>query len=171
LAGDSTIFLDASSWDLVLDSAGNIAVAAAPYALAQDAASAIQTYAGSASGTTSIGVPYLTQVFGRRRRSPALKALFVDAALTVPGVAAAACFIAVASNRRITGQVQVTARGTGRVAAATFEVINPQGDRLMTDRHQRPHRSSSRRSASSRRPGRRSSPASSSTSTRRSAGR
>lgn len=127
MAGNSTIFLDTSPWDLALDSAGNIAVAAAPYALAQDAASAIQTYAGECYWDTRVGIPYLKQVFGKKPSLATLKALFVDAALTVPGIERAACFIQVASDRRVTGQVQVTARGTGQVTVATFEVINPQG--------------------------------------------
>jgi hypothetical protein len=38
---------DRSTWDLVLGASGNIAEASAPYALAQDAASAIQLFAGN----------------------------------------------------------------------------------------------------------------------------
>ena len=40
----NTLLLDQTAWDLVLDSAGNIALAAVPYARAQDVASAIKTF-------------------------------------------------------------------------------------------------------------------------------
>lgn len=41
-----TLLLDQKSWDLTLDAAGNIAVAAEPYAIAQDVASVISWVAG-----------------------------------------------------------------------------------------------------------------------------
>lgn len=124
----ATLLLDASTWDLALDSEGNVAVAGEPYALAQDAASAIRTFAGECFWDVSAGIPYSTQVFRRRTSLAALKSMFVRAALTVPGVASAKCFIRVTSARSISGQVQVTSAATGSVAAAAFEVINPQGE-------------------------------------------
>lgn len=127
MPGNSTIFLDSDTWDVALDSSGNIAIAGEPYSLAQDAASAIQTYAGECYWNTLLGVPYLTQVFGKKPSIATLKTLFANAALTVPGVARATCFIQAASGRRLIGQIQVTAKGTGIVTAATFETINPQG--------------------------------------------
>lgn len=127
MAGTSTLLLENGSWDLVLNAAGNIAVASEPYSLAQDAASAIQTYEGEAFWDTSLGLPYLTQVFGGAPPSiSVLKSLFAAAALTVDGVASAQVFIVSASNRSISGQVQVTSKATGQVSAATFTVINPQ---------------------------------------------
>ena len=41
----STLLLDPDTWDLTVDNNGNIAVAAPPYAVAQDVASAIRTFA------------------------------------------------------------------------------------------------------------------------------
>jgi hypothetical protein len=38
----NTLFLNPGPWDLTLDASGNIALAAEPYSLAQDAASAIE---------------------------------------------------------------------------------------------------------------------------------
>lgn len=123
----STILLDRTSWDLVLDASGNIAVAAEPYALAQDAASAIRTFLGECFWDTSIGVPYLTQILGRNPPLALLKQRFVEAALTVPGVASARCFISALNDRTLAGQIQVTSASTGQVAAANFAVMNPQG--------------------------------------------
>ncbi len=128
MTGNSTLLLDRTTWDLVLDAAGNIAVAAPPYSLAQDAASAIKTFAGECYFDTSLGVPYLTRVFtGTPPSISTLKQLFEGAALTVPGVASATVFITAATGRAISGQVQVTSAATGQVSAASFSVVNPQG--------------------------------------------
>jgi hypothetical protein len=124
----STLLLDQQSWDLVLNAAGNIAVAAEPYSLAQDAASAIKTFIGECYWDTTIGIPYLTQVFtGNPPSVSLLKQLFVEAALTVPDVAAAAVFLIEAGGRALSGQVQVKSASTGTVSAATFTTSNPQG--------------------------------------------
>lgn len=123
----STILLDTLTWDFVLDAHGDIAVAAEPYSLAQDAASAIKTFAGECFWDTSIGVPYMTEVLARNPPLALIKQLFIDAALSVPGVAAAQCFITSISDRGLTGQVQVISASTGQASAADFAVINPQG--------------------------------------------
>jgi hypothetical protein len=124
----STLLLDQQTWDLVLDAAGNIAVAAEPYSLAQDAASAIKTFLGECYWDTTIGLPYITQVFrGTPPSLSTLKQMFVAAALTVPGVGSAKCFIISAADRGISGQIQVTSVSTGQVSVADFSVTNPQG--------------------------------------------
>lgn len=123
----STILLDTATWDLVLDANGNIAVASEPYSLAQDAASAIRTFLGEVYWDTTLGLPYLSQVLAHNPPVSRLKSLFEDAALTVPGVAAAQCFISSMSDRSVVGQVQVTSQATGEVSAASFAVVNPQG--------------------------------------------
>lgn len=123
----NTLLLDRSAWDLLLDAAGNIALATEPYSLAQDAASAIKTYIGECYWDTTIGVPYLQQIFGKNPSISQIKGLFVAAAKTVPDVSFAQVFIISAGNRSISGQVQVTSASTGQVSAAVFTVINPQG--------------------------------------------
>lgn len=123
-----TLLLDRSTWDLVLDADGNIAVASDPYSLAQDAASAIKTFRGECYWDASLGVPYLQQVFSGAPPSVSqLKALFVASALTVPGVADAQVFLTFASDRIVSGQVQVTSSKTGQVSVAEFAVADPQG--------------------------------------------
>src|ERR1700722_14664811 len=123
----STLLLDTVAWDLVLDAAGNIAGASEPYSLSQDAASAIMTYQGESFWDTTLGVPYLTQIFGHSPTIEQLKSLFIAAALTVPDVVSAKCFISLAGNRGVSGQTQVTSASTGVVSAASFTVINPMG--------------------------------------------
>lgn len=123
----STLLLDRTTWDLVLDAKGNIAIATEPYSLAQDACSAIRTFRGECYWDTTIGVPYLEYIFGKNPSVSELKGFFIDAAKTVPGVASATCYIVSISGRAVRGQIQVTSAATGQVSAADFEVINPQG--------------------------------------------
>ena len=123
----NTLLLDTVLWDLVLDASGNIAAASEPYSLAQDAASAIRTILGEVYYDTTIGVPYLTAIFGKSPPVDQLKQLFVAAALTVPDVVSAQCFISQFTDRTVTGQVQVTSQSTGQSSAASFTVINPIG--------------------------------------------
>jgi hypothetical protein len=130
-----TLLLDLTTHDLVLDASNNIAVATGPYALAQDAASAIMTYGdggpngiGECFWDTSLGVLYLTVIFrGPPPSISTIKQMFINAAMTVPDVASAQVFILAASNRALIGQVQVTSASTGQVSAAQFAIQNPQG--------------------------------------------
>lgn len=123
----STLLLGRDTWDLLLGADGNIAVAAEPYALAQDAASAIKTFLGECYFDTTVGVPYLTQVLGKRIPLAILKQLLVDAALTVPGVVAAQVFITALTDRDLSGQVQVVSENGETSAPAPFVAVNPQG--------------------------------------------
>ncbi len=123
----STLLLDTVTNDLVLDADGNIAAADEPYALAQDAASAIKTFLGECFYDTTVGVPWLTQILGQRPSLALLKETLANAAKTVPDVAAAQVFITAFSDRAVAGQVQVTSKATGQVAAAPFAAVSPQG--------------------------------------------
>lgn len=114
-----TLLLDTVSWDLVLDVYGNIAVASNPYALAQDAASAIRLFQGELWFDTAPGVPYFTDILGKSPPLSLMRARFEAAAKTVPEVAAATCVIASVAGRRVTGQVQITA-SDGRTSSAGF---------------------------------------------------
>jgi hypothetical protein len=120
-----TLLLDVAQWDLVLDANGNIAVASDPYSLAQDAASAIKTFLGEAFWDTTIGVPYLQQIFGVAASLALVKAQLADAALTVPETTSAQCFITAFTQRNLQGQVQITSQTTGQTAALPFTVLNP----------------------------------------------
>lgn len=115
----NTLLLDRSSWDLVLDVYGDIAVASDPYSQAQDAASAIRLFAGEAYYDTTIGVPYWSDVLGEAPPLSLVKARVTAAALTVPGVATATCYISSFENRRVGGQVLLT-NDAGQQSAAGF---------------------------------------------------
>lgn len=120
----ATLLLDTVSWDLTVDASGNMAVANEPYALAQDAASAIKTFLGECYWDTTVGVPYKT-ILGKKPPLALLKQQLIDAAKTVPNVVSARVFIASLTDRSLTGQVQVIST-SGQVSAASFATINPQ---------------------------------------------
>lgn len=116
----NTLYLT-PSWDLTSDAFGNIALATEPYALAQDAASAIRTFQGEVYYDTTQGVPYWAQILGQAPPLALVRSKMIDAALTVPGVTAAAVFFSSFSGRALAGQVQVTSATTGQTTAAGFE--------------------------------------------------
>jgi hypothetical protein len=106
----NTILLDVGLWDLTLDASGNIALAAEPYALAQDVASACRTVLGEVYYDTTIGVDYFGLIFGLTPPTSVFQEQFIAAALTVPDVVSATCVIEAydAASRLATGQVLFT---------------------------------------------------------------
>lgn len=102
----STLLLDQSAWDLVLDSAGNIALAAPEYALAQDVASAVRLFLGELWYAVEKGIPYFEDILGHLPPPSLLTGYIEKAALTVPGVVSAQCIIETFQGREVTGQIQ-----------------------------------------------------------------
>lgn len=102
----ATLLLDNSAWDLIIDSAGNIAAAEPPYALAQDVASAVRLFLGELWYNTPQGIPYFEEVLGHLPPLSLLTGLIEKAALTVSGVVTAKCIISSFNNREIAGQIQ-----------------------------------------------------------------
>lgn len=101
-----TLLLDTDAWDLVLDANGNIALAAPPYAVAQDVASALRTFLGEVWYDTTMGVPYWQQILGYAPSQSQIIAALNAAAKTVPGVSSARTVITSFANSEINGQVQ-----------------------------------------------------------------
>jgi len=114
-----TLYLTPQTWDLTLDSSGNIAMAAIPYSLAQDAASAIKTFSGEVFYNTLLGIPYFDMVLGKSPPLDYVRQQFIQAALTVPGVVSAKVFFTGFSDRQLSGQVQITS-ATGQVSVLGF---------------------------------------------------
>lgn len=104
----NTLLLDVDKWDLVLDASGNIALAAAPYALAQDVASAVRTFLGEVYYDTTQGIPYFDEVLGQLPPASLLTQLISNQALTVPGVLTAQCVITSFSAGSVSGQITFT---------------------------------------------------------------
>ena len=109
----NTLLLDRTAWDLVLDSNGNIAMAAPPYALAQDVASAVRLFLGELWYDTTQGIPYWTQVLGQMPPASLIKQLIANAALTVPGVVTAQVVITAFTARSVSGQIIFTDESGG----------------------------------------------------------
>lgn len=136
----NTLCLELQDWDLFQDAAHNIALAKAPYALAQDVSSAIRTVLGEVWYDTSLGIDYFGQVLGRLPPISLLKAFMVNAALTVPNVISATCIIESFSltTRELLGQVQFTDDLGNLGVVPLFARANvlqptPQGQFLTTD--------------------------------------
>lgn len=115
----TTLLLDQTEWDLVLDSAGNIALASPPYALAQDVASAIKLFLGELWYDTAQGIPYFQEILGQLPPISILTQLIENQALTVPGVVTARCLIQSFDARSVTGQIQFT-DNSGQVTTIVF---------------------------------------------------
>lgn len=101
----NTMLLDQSAWDLVIDSAGNIAMAQPPYALAQDVASAVRLFLSELWYDSTKGIPYFEDVLGHLPPLSLLTSYIEKAAMTVPGVTSAQCIISQISAREVSGQV------------------------------------------------------------------
>ncbi len=108
MASMKSLLLDTVAWDLVLDAAGNIAAATAPYARAQDVANALRLFLGECWYDTTRGIPYFTEILGQSPPASVFEEYMVRAALTVPGVATAQCTISAINGRTLTGQVVFT---------------------------------------------------------------
>lgn len=116
----NTLLLDTVEWDLLLDASGNIALARAPYALAQDVASAIKLFAGELWYDASQGIPYFEQILGHAPPLTLFQEYMVAAALTVPEVTNADCVLDSFKDRGVTGQVLFTDEaGNTQVVAIT----------------------------------------------------
>lgn len=115
----STLLLDQIAWDLVADAKGNIAVAAPPYAVAQDAASSVKLFQGELYYDTTQGIPYWQQILGKFPPLQIVRAAVIAAAETVPGVTAASAFFTSFTDRALGGQLQVT-DVTGAVQGVDF---------------------------------------------------
>lgn len=115
----STLLLDQSQWDIVLDSSGNIALAAPPYALAQDVASSVKTFLGEVYYDTTDGIDYFDDVLGHLPPSAQLIQLIQAQALKVPGVVTAQVVIQSFNQREISGQIQFT-DASGQTTTVNF---------------------------------------------------
>jgi hypothetical protein len=111
----STLYLDVAAWDLVADASGNIAMAAPPYAIVQDVASACRTFYDEVYYDDTLGVQYLGAnpptneagaILGGTPPLNVMQGRIAAAALTVPTVATAVCVVSSFINRVASGQVQ-----------------------------------------------------------------
>lgn len=104
-----TLFLNPKTWDLALDTNGNIAVAHDSYALAQTVANECRLFKKDLYFNQEAGIPYLTDILGKTSYSLALyRRQLTDAALSVDGVETALVELGVSDNRVVTGRITIT---------------------------------------------------------------
>lgn len=103
----NTLLLDQDAWDLVLDVNGNIALAATPYSIAQDVASATRTFLGECWYDTDLGLPYWQQILGEFPPLPFVSQQIEQASYTIPNVAAVEVSFTSFENRSLAGQIQI----------------------------------------------------------------
>ena len=113
-----TIYLT-PAWGMTVDASGNIAMATAEYAIAQDVASACLLFSGELYYDTSKGVPYQTAILGKRPSRALVSSYLENAALTVPQVVAAQVVGLNLSNRSLTGSIEVIDQN-GQTLGVTF---------------------------------------------------
>ena len=104
-----TWLLDVNTGDICLDLSGNIAVANAPYAIAQDVATQLSTFIGECWYDSTQGVPYWQQILGKRPPASLVASLLETQALLVPDVVTAVATInGLTAQRGLTGQMTIT---------------------------------------------------------------
>lgn len=104
-----TLLLDIGTFDLCLDAFGNIAVASAPYSIAQDVATQLSTFLGECWYDTSQGVPYWQKIFGQNPPASYVVSVLEEQALQVPDVATAKATLFGLNNARgLIGQILIT---------------------------------------------------------------
>lgn len=112
------------AWDLTLSPSGDFAFLTGDAAIAQDIASACRLFIGELWYSTATGIPYFGRVLGRPVNPEFIKGQLVAAALTVPGVSAATCFLSSLTNRGLTGQIQATT-ATGSTVVVPIATTAP----------------------------------------------
>lgn len=106
-----TLLLDLDNWDLCIDASGNIALATEPYAIAQDVASYLKTFAGECYYDDTKGIPYFSEILGQNPPVSLFQEYMVTNALQVPLVVpnpAPLCSITGFENRGVQGQITFT---------------------------------------------------------------
>lgn len=104
-----TLFLRPDTWDLTLDSDGNIAIASDVYQQAQDIASAGRTFVGDLYYNKDAGIPYLEEILGKSGYPLSLYKMHLEsAALSVEGVESAQALLSSANNRNVSGSIIFT---------------------------------------------------------------
>lgn len=113
-----TVFLNPNTWDLSLDSDGNIASATDVYQQAQDIASACRTFIRDLYYNIEEGIPYSEEILGGSEYPLALyKQNLEDAALSIDGVVSAQALITTNDRRNVIGAIVFTNDNdeTGRI--------------------------------------------------------
>lgn len=104
-----TMKLDTTSWDLTLDGNGDLAIADDSYAVAQDVASACLVFSGECYYDNTLGIPWKSEVLGKKPSPGFIQQKMQEEALKLPVVdnAVAAVFFD-RETRSTRGTIRVT---------------------------------------------------------------
>ena len=104
-----TIFLLPTTWDITLDSAGNLAVATEEYQQAQDIASSCRVFYGDDFYNKNDGIPYLESILGKSSYPIALyQRNLHDRSMLVNGIVSAEVQLQRLDNRVLSGSIIFT---------------------------------------------------------------
>lgn len=104
-----TLFLMPYTWDLSLDTNGNIATATSTYQRAQDIASACRVFTKDMYYQKSAGIPYLESIMGKSAYPIGLyQSELHRAAMSVNGVVSARIKLNQLTDRKLTGMIEFT---------------------------------------------------------------
>lgn len=104
-----TLFLRADTWDLALDTQGNMAIADQEYQQAQDIASSCRVFYGDDYYNKADGIPYLESIMGKSNYPISLYQRHLhDRSLLVTGVVSVDVKLYPLKDRVLTGTIEFT---------------------------------------------------------------
>lgn len=103
-----SLLLDVASWDLTLDSAGNIATTEGGYAIAQNVANAVRLFTNDAYFDTDRGIPHFDIELGNLPPVSILYTEILKAANSVEGVATSEVEFTGLEERTLKGEISLT---------------------------------------------------------------
>lgn len=104
-----TLFLHPKTWDLTLDTSGNLAMAEDQYALAQTVANKCRLFIKDLYYSQQEGIPYLEKILGKNNYSLSLyRQQLEEAALSIEGVVSARAELSTANDRVVRGRIIFT---------------------------------------------------------------
>lgn len=116
----NTLPLNISTWDVVLDGAGNLNLTDPDMSIAQDVASAVRTFLGECWYNVNLGMPYFQTILGQAPPSSLVQAKIKGQALTVADVLTVKTLALSLKGRTLTGTIVVTSTATDAPIVATF---------------------------------------------------
>lgn len=104
-----TLFLNPSTWDLAIDTQGNLAIATLEYQQAQDIASSCRVFYGDDYYNKTDGVPYLESIMGKSSYPISLfQRNLHDRAMLVDGVVSVDVKLFPLKDRVMSGTIDFT---------------------------------------------------------------
>ena len=104
-----TLTLDVDTWDIQLDSNGNIATASGPYAIAQNVANAVRLFTNDAYYDPNRGIPHFSIELGHKQgQLGVLRSRIIKNVSKLKGVESAEVSFYGIHNQELTGNISLT---------------------------------------------------------------